>query len=404
MADFFTTKGTLTVSIGEGYLSSFEASTLKVGDVVRTTQLAGTPCALLFNGVPLCQCEIVILDDLFGVRVLDRESPNHRVPGPGSRDDLVEILPTMIVLGSIRMSLAELKEVGDNTLVSLGVPLSKEGDADLFVAGIPVARGKVVVIEEEMGIRITAAAGSAFAEKNVRASGYLLERDDSRRIKDYDFSRPDKFSKAQIDRMFDIHTLFLRNLKTRLPDLAKVLSTLPHPAVVDQCTLGELALDLEKTGPFGRFVSENIRGKRPGSPSMDGARRPSTAKVLVEEEGTAHPVAAGVREYAKRLQGMEDVIHRSPVFIYYRDTEPLKRWFAEEEFQEAVLACLRGGWKNLMDMNFRKVSAGDSLAKPAALHPNEMVIAVTCAGRDTTSAIVVAYPYLTLEPFMGILG
>lgn len=56
MNDLFTTKGTLTVSIGEGCLSSFEASTVKKGDIVRTTRIAGTPLMMHFNGMRLCPC------------------------------------------------------------------------------------------------------------------------------------------------------------------------------------------------------------------------------------------------------------------------------------------------------------------------------------------------------------
>jgi hypothetical protein len=37
MADMFSDQGTLTVSVGEGYISTHEADTLVKGDVIRTS-------------------------------------------------------------------------------------------------------------------------------------------------------------------------------------------------------------------------------------------------------------------------------------------------------------------------------------------------------------------------------
>jgi hypothetical protein len=46
MTDTFCDQGTLTVSVGEGYISSREVSTLRRGDVIRTTRLARSPSLL----------------------------------------------------------------------------------------------------------------------------------------------------------------------------------------------------------------------------------------------------------------------------------------------------------------------------------------------------------------------
>ncbi len=73
MSDFFHKRGTLTVVIGQGWLSSFEIGSLKVGDVVRTGQLAGRPALIRYNGCEMGPCEVVIIGDLFGVRVTGTE-------------------------------------------------------------------------------------------------------------------------------------------------------------------------------------------------------------------------------------------------------------------------------------------------------------------------------------------
>ena len=142
MSDFFHKKGTLSVVIGQGWLSSFEAGSLKAGDVVRTGQLAGRPALLRYNGCEMGPCEVVIIGDLFGVRVTGTEPLGEVVPVPGTRDDLAELLPTEVVLGSIEVSPAELRGVGRNTIVSLGKPFSESADAELRAAGMPLARGQ----------------------------------------------------------------------------------------------------------------------------------------------------------------------------------------------------------------------------------------------------------------------
>ena len=239
MEDLFTTKGTLSVSIGEGFLSSFEASTLKKGDIVRTTRLPGMPSMLHFNGVPLCPCEIAVLGGVFAVRITERArrdlSPE---PGFGTRDDLVEILPSMVRLGSIRMSLEELKAAGPGTFISLGKPYCTDVDAELLVAGIPAATGKVIAFLGSggcMGIQVDRVSGTSFKEGTIRSSGYLHEPQSlSEKWVPYDFTRPDWFTVNCMARMDAIHALFLRNLKAGLPPLAQLLSDhSDHPALVD---------------------------------------------------------------------------------------------------------------------------------------------------------------------------
>ena len=146
MQRFFDTKGTLEVSIGEGYLSSFETGILKPGDVVKTSREAGYPCSVFYNGHVLCQGEIVVPDDVFALRVSSLVRAEPFGPVPGNTDDVVEILPTRVSLGSIRLSLNELKDVSQGTCISLGKPFSAQADAELSAAGIPLARGKVVCI------------------------------------------------------------------------------------------------------------------------------------------------------------------------------------------------------------------------------------------------------------------
>lgn len=408
MNDPFQTKGTLTVSLGEGYLSAFEVSALKPGDVVRTSRTAGMSYAVLYNGLPLAQCEAVILGapgggSVFGARISDTDFPIAFACGPVRKDEIGELLPFLVSLGSIQVSLAELDGVGANSLIGLGKPWSVETEADLLVAGFPVASGRVVVIGEEMGLRITRLIASPSGVAAVASSGFLLDRQTAAtvQVKDYDFRRPDKFALQQILRLRDIHALFLQNLRARLPALGELIQTDPHPARVDQCTLGEAADDLTAHGLANRLVLENLPWRRA---PRDGADRTASARsswLLVEEKGTAHPVDPRVRAFFEEYLKAEGLVNRNAIFLFHGDDAEVCRAVADE--RDALLACLRGGWRNLVDLNLASVPPEEA-ARVSAISPNEMVILVTFASReDGRPILALVYPYLTLEPFVRLL-
>jgi flagellar motor switch protein FliN/FliY len=62
-------------------------------------------------------------------------------------------VPLSVVLGGAEKSLAELAGIGEGTIIELdrlaGEPL------DLLAAGELIAKGEVVVIDENFGIRVT---------------------------------------------------------------------------------------------------------------------------------------------------------------------------------------------------------------------------------------------------------
>ena len=404
MSDFLHHKSELSVVIGEGWLSSFEAGSLKAGDVVRTGNLAGRPAILRYNGCEMAPCEVVILGDLFGARVTGTEPLGSAVPVPGSRDDLTELLPTAVVLGSIGVSPAELRGVGRNTIISLGKPFTESADAELRVAGLPLARGKVVVIEEEMGIRITECLARPFEEPAIRASGFVLDPNTSRTVKDYDFRRPDKFTKIASDSIHDTHCLFLRNLRVRMPELASGLPDGPSQAATDQCTFEESLQSMAGVGRFSLFAAENAGTRRPDREPPEGSRFAASGTALLEEEGTPHPVAPASRKVIDGLAHMRDYLNRQPVLIYHREGTPAHALLARDEARHALLSCLRGGWKNLVDLNLRSMPADDPFAAKPWVPPHDMVVIVSFKGTDGKVAMAIVYPFLTLEPLLGILG
>ncbi|HET6487361.1 MAG TPA: hypothetical protein VFH83_13120 [Spirochaetia bacterium] len=93
---------------------------------------------------------------------------------------------------------------------------------------------------------------------------------------------------------------------------------------------------------------------------------------------------------------------RDLVLLYYRTGSPIETTLRGEP--DAALACLRGGWKHLVDLNLRVVPENDPVQNAAPLvRENEMVILVRAAATDGRTALAIVYPYLTLEPIIEIL-
>ncbi len=62
-------------------------------------------------------------------------------------------LELTVLLGSRRMTIGELLELGEGSIVELD--RAADGPVDLLAGGAVVAHGEIVAVEEHFGIRIT---------------------------------------------------------------------------------------------------------------------------------------------------------------------------------------------------------------------------------------------------------
>jgi len=380
-------RGRLSFSIGETLLSAWEAARLAPGDIVLTTREAGYPGFLLFNNLPLGLGEVVILDQTFGVRIVDSDfRPSFQVD-PGRIDQLGEMVPALIELGSLEVGLDELGGLGRHSFINLGCPFVSATDGVLMYAGRPLARGKVVVVGELMGLRIGERLADLPIPEQVRQSGNIADRDLATQAKDYRFDMPDRWSRDQIRRLGEIHKLFQRNLEASLPEAARRLEGRTDSLLVDQCTLGEAR---ELLGPWGlgpcrTWEHEARRGRR------EVPRVPRTA--VLEVEGCPRPWSSATHRFIEASFHLEAVAHHRPVFLHPG------AWLAEEDFP-VLTDCLHNGWKKYLD--FRLDTEAD--ASGGTLADTDMVILVLLKGATETPALALVYPYLTLEPYMKLLG
>ena len=403
MKNVFTTKGKLTLSIGEGCLSAYEVSVLKTGDIVQTTKMAGEGYSVFFNCHFLFSGEPVIIDKTLGLRVTTFSPPAVDTASPSNVDDVIEMLTFMVRLGEIEVSLSELQGVGPGTIISLDSPFSEEEDAELLVAGIPAAKGKVGVTYENMHLRITQVYDQKtdVSSLEVRSSGNLLEREyHTAYSKDYNFKRPDKFSKDAIDKMKRTHDLFVRNLRLKYRMFEN------YELIGDQMSFGEFESEIGLENLHCMFVQNEPWARSYGG---EGGRAgigtsPAPLKYFVEPQVPEHPVTQGSKDFIKKIVSGTGMTYLNSVFIYLTKTDPVNR-LLQKERQDFLVSALRGAWKSITDMNFRLTESTDEVAQMKVIPGDEMILLLTVREKTADEPqLYIVYPYMTLHPYIGILN
>jgi flagellar motor switch protein FliN/FliY len=69
----------LTLEVGRTRISVRNLLALTQGSVVELDKLAGEPLDVLVNGTLVAHGEVVVVNDKFGIRLLDVTSPETRV-------------------------------------------------------------------------------------------------------------------------------------------------------------------------------------------------------------------------------------------------------------------------------------------------------------------------------------
>ncbi len=70
---------TLSIEVGRARISIGELMKLTAGSVVSLDRLVGEPHDVLVNGTLIAQCEVVVVNEQFGIRFTDIISPSERV-------------------------------------------------------------------------------------------------------------------------------------------------------------------------------------------------------------------------------------------------------------------------------------------------------------------------------------
>jgi flagellar motor switch/type III secretory pathway protein FliN len=397
MKDFMAATGRLAVDIGSGWISRYEVGILGIGDIVRADEEAGRAQRVTLNGAYFCDATLAVVGDAFFARIerFEPVAPPPALPERGSEG--TELLPFEIRLASIDVTLGALSGIGRFSFIDLGRSLGEgeAADAEFLVADTVVAAGKVVVMDERFGIRLTRRLVERFEEKEMRTSGALLFSGYSvEPIKDYNFRMPDCFTKRGILKALDLHVGFLRTLASRLPLAARYQIT-----CVDQLAYREWA---EKEPASGRLYA--LLGTIPAR-ERNEERRTLPAKLILRPDEAREPLDVhlfnALSSYAERSRE-----HTGTRPIIASLGGSMRSLLEEDPGLELTGACLRNGWRRIADIHVERAAVSERVPGDDAAYPDEMILLVSIRALDETEdgSLDLVYPLRSLEALFTALN
>lgn len=215
---------------------------------------------------------------------------------------------------------------------------------------------------------------SALSTGVVSAEDMKVEQK-QRKIKVYDFKRPDKFSKDQIRTLYMLHENFARLLNTYLSAHLRALVHI-NVASVDQLTYEEFIRSLPNPSVIGIFNMRPLKG------NVILELNPNIVFSIIDRlfGGPGLPPAK-----PRALTDIEEAIVRRVMNK------------ALEAFQEA--------WKQVVIIEPRLDAIETNPQFTQIVPPNDMVVIITLQTKigQVEGLINICIPYLVLEPIMSKL-
>ena len=204
----------------------------------------------------------------------------------------------------------------------------------------------------------------------------VAPQQDPRKIKIYDFKRPDKFSKEQIRTVSIMHETFARltttSLSAQLRSLAQV-----HVASVDQLTYEEFIRSIPNPTTLAIINMDPLKGS--AILEIDPAITFSIIDRLFGGQGEGAKVTRDLTDIESSV--MEGIIVR-------------------------ILGNMRDAWTQVIDLRPRLGNIETNPQFAQIVPPTEMVVLVTLETKvgEVEGMMNFCIPYLTIEPIIGKLS
>ena len=212
---------------------------------------------------------------------------------------------------------------------------------------------------------------SAISTGVVNAENIKLEQK-QKKIKLYDFKRPDKFSKDQIRTLYMLHENFARLLNTYLSAHLRTIVQV-NVASVDQLTYEEFIRSMPNPSVISVFEM-----------------RPLSGNALME----INP--AVIFSIIDRLFGGVGTPPAKP-----RELTDIEETIVARIVNKAM-ECLQEAWRQVVNVEPRMEAIESNPQFTQIVPPNDMVVIITLQTRiaQTEGFINLCIPYLVLEPIM----
>jgi flagellar motor switch protein FliM len=199
---------------------------------------------------------------------------------------------------------------------------------------------------------------------------------DTRKIKIYDFKRPDKFSKEQIRTVSIMHETFARLTTTSLSAQLRTMVHV-HVASVDQLTYEEFTRSVPTPTTMAVINMDPLKGN--AILEIDPAITFSIIDRLFGGQGTASKVQRDLTDIEQSV--MDGIIVR-------------------------ILANMREAWTQVIDLRPRLGQIETNPQFAQIVPPSEMVVLVTLETKigDEEGMMNFCIPYITIEPIISKLS
>lgn len=203
-----------------------------------------------------------------------------------------------------------------------------------------------------------------------------LKRAETRKIKIYDFKRPDKFSKDQIRTLQMMHETFARLTTTSLSAQLRTIVHV-HVASVDQLTYEEFLRSIPNPTTLAVINMDPLKGS--SILEID----PSITFTVIDR------LFGGPGESAKINRELTDIELSVIEGIIVR-----------------VLGNLREAWSNVIDLRPRLGNIETNPQFAQIVPPSDMVVLITLETKvgDVEGMTNFCIPYLTIEPIISKLS
>ena len=199
---------------------------------------------------------------------------------------------------------------------------------------------------------------------------------DQRKVKIYDFKRPDKFSKDQIRTLQMMHETFARLTTTSLSAQLRTLVHV-HVASVDQLTYEEFIRSIPSPTTLAVINMDPLKGS--SVLEIDPSITFTIIDRLFGGSGEATKISRELTDI--EISVMENIIVR-------------------------ILANLREAWSNVIDLRPRLGNIETNPQFAQIVPPNDMVVLVTLETKvgEVEGMINFCIPYITIEPIISKLS
>lgn len=217
---------------------------------------------------------------------------------------------------------------------------------------------------------------SAISSGDAQTEDFAATQAEQKKVKIYDFKRPDKFSKDQIRTVQMMHETFARLTTTALSAKLRAMVSV-HVQSVDQLTYEEFIRSIPNPTTLSLINMDPLKGS--AILEVD----PAITFTIIDR------LFGGAGEHAKLTRELTD-IEMSVI----------------EGIIVHILGNLREAWSTVIDLRPRLGTIETNPQFAQIVPPNEMVMLITLETKigDSEGMMNLCIPYITIEPIIQKLS